>query len=258
MAGAMMVKLRTDKLRVCADCAEVFGVLTDDDGAPRFEQPTQGKCDNDCAAWHLPQSTLPRPPGDFPAAVELCYCCAAELIPSGSKFSSFYCDACREAVKRLNASVGFVALPLGRHSLMNRIVLGGDAAQQRTTSAPGADAKPDDEIESEQLPRSRGCTGEDMRRGRETTGTGAELIGAIEVFAAGAIGLFSRIDRLHDWRQIVVRDRIAPREGQSPHVPVGEYLAIAAAGPSKEEMLRQLCRYFGLALTAPLPDRADG
>ncbi len=246
---------RTDKLRVCAGCAEVLGVLTGDDRRPLYEQPARGKCDNALAAWHLRESDLPPPPGDFPAAVELCYCCAAELIPSGSRYSSFYCDACRALVKRVNESAGFVALPFGRHSLMNRIVLGGEAAGDSTTPAPGA--RPGDAADAEQPPRSRACSVEDIHRGAEQTGNGAEPIDdrAIEAFAAAAIGSFSRIQRVHDWRQIVVRDRIPPGGGEAPYRPVREYLALEAAGPPKQEMFRQLCRYFGIELTEPLTDR---
>ena len=67
---------------------------------------------------------------DFNHAFELCYLCAAEVIPSGSRWSSFYCAPCRLRVARHNHTAGGAVIPLGRHTLMNDIVCDGVEADQ--------------------------------------------------------------------------------------------------------------------------------
>ncbi len=56
-----------------------------------------------------------------PPAIELCRGCAAATIPSGSKWSVLFCDACKERVVAYNRAAGGCAIPIGRHSLMNGI-----------------------------------------------------------------------------------------------------------------------------------------
>ncbi len=58
---------------------------------------------------------------DYNTAIELCQCCAAATIPSGSRWSVFFCDACKERVVAYNRAAGCCAIPIGRHSLMNGI-----------------------------------------------------------------------------------------------------------------------------------------
>ena len=60
---------------------------------------------------------------DFNKKVELCYCCSMELINSGSRWSVFYCDECKDRVRAFNDIVGKVVIPLGRHSVMNSLVI---------------------------------------------------------------------------------------------------------------------------------------
>jgi hypothetical protein len=63
------------------------------------------------------------PGHDFNTTVEFCHCCSKELINTGSKFSSFYCNDCRELVIRYNKQTEKMSIPLGRHSFMNDIKL---------------------------------------------------------------------------------------------------------------------------------------
>jgi hypothetical protein len=98
---------------VCRTCGQLRGPLIARDGE-RYEQQcacTRGENKED---W---------PRFDFNTAAELCRCCVREVIPSGSKFSSYFCGACRDNVRTLDDSVGMALIPLGRHSLMNRIAL---------------------------------------------------------------------------------------------------------------------------------------
>ncbi len=121
-----------ERLNVCTGSGELFGLLPSADGTRAYEQRFR---QHDCAwrsePWHQPRAEMPQPPGDFPTALELCYCCASNVIPSGSKFSSFFCDACRTNIVRLRDAVGSAVIPLGRHSLMNGIALHGPDAGNR-------------------------------------------------------------------------------------------------------------------------------
>lgn len=59
---------------------------------------------------------------DFNRKYELCWCCGLEIIPSGSKFSSFYCRDCKARIWYLNQKLGQCLIPLGRHSVMNGVI----------------------------------------------------------------------------------------------------------------------------------------
>lgn len=64
---------------------------------------------------------------DFPRLIEICYCCGATLIRSGSRWSSFFCRTCRPRVCALDEDVGFPLIPVGPHSAMHGWLLHGDA-----------------------------------------------------------------------------------------------------------------------------------
>jgi hypothetical protein len=73
---------------------------------------------------------------DFNTEVELCYCCGAEAITSGSRWSSFYCEECREQVLKLNRSVGRWVIPIGRHSVMHGLLVAGDVITSTLDTSP--------------------------------------------------------------------------------------------------------------------------
>ena len=78
------------------------------------------------------------PDHDFNEYADLCWCCRVELIPSGSKWSSFYCDECRYRVRVYNEAAGRLLFFMGRHSIMNGIGLRGpDAARPEAVRAFG-------------------------------------------------------------------------------------------------------------------------
>lgn len=90
----------------CPRCADVFGTI---DG-----RGNRCKCSN--------SKTIEPFRDDFESGFEICWYCQAELIFSGSRWSTYYCEYCRPVVRAVNAlldSCGLVSLPIGRHSLMH-------------------------------------------------------------------------------------------------------------------------------------------
>jgi hypothetical protein len=69
---------------------------------------------------------------DFKRKYETCYCCGLEVIPSGSKWSVFYCKDCKDKILELNKKVGQCVIPIGRHSIMNGFSLTGEQVQNES------------------------------------------------------------------------------------------------------------------------------
>ena len=67
---------------------------------------------------------------DIAALVDLCHLCARAVVKSGSRWSWYGCETCRQVNTRWGRTRGLTGgvLPLGRHSLMNAVSLRGDAA----------------------------------------------------------------------------------------------------------------------------------
>ena len=64
---------------------------------------------------------------DYNRFVELCLCCGAVPLGSGSRWDVWFCPVCREEVDLLNARLGRYALPIGRHSVhAGRLLSGQD------------------------------------------------------------------------------------------------------------------------------------
>lgn len=57
---------------------------------------------------------------DFNEKIHLCECCDAHVLGSGSKFSVWFCEACKHYVDALNDFHGRTVVPIGRHSFMFR------------------------------------------------------------------------------------------------------------------------------------------
>lgn len=92
----------------CPSCADVYGSVAS----------LSKRCG--CEA----SLSVPETSGgfDFPTPFEICWYCQAEIIRSGSKWATYYCDDCRPRVIALNDwldSRSLVSLPVGRHSLMH-------------------------------------------------------------------------------------------------------------------------------------------
>ncbi len=104
-------------LSVCATCAELRGPVVDEQtGQRRIQQ---------CACDRSADGAVRWPGWDVSAVAELCHCCARVVVPSGSRWSRFFCDACHALVFGLNRASGACVVPIGRHSVMNGVFLGG-------------------------------------------------------------------------------------------------------------------------------------
>lgn len=98
-------------LRICHHCFALYGIVRLKDGKKVYQNCM---CDElDKPRWDK---------YDFNRKYELCWCCGLEVIPSGSKFSSFYCRDCKERIWYLNQKLGRCLIPLGRHSVMNGVI----------------------------------------------------------------------------------------------------------------------------------------
>ena len=63
---------------------------------------------------------------DIAAHVDLCHLCARNTMKSGSRYTWYVCDLCRQVNQAVGAVLGSKkagAVPLGRHSLMNGVSL---------------------------------------------------------------------------------------------------------------------------------------
>lgn len=63
--------------------------------------------------------------GDHNTYAELCRCCGEVLLPSGSRWSVWFCRECAGRVAGLNRGAGRCIVPIGAHSMMNGVSLRG-------------------------------------------------------------------------------------------------------------------------------------
>ena len=140
---------------------------------------------------------------DYNTAIELCYCCAATTVSSGSRWSAFFCDTCRERVCAYNRAAGFAVIPIGRHSIMNAIFVSGQDAKSRV---------------------------------------------AQRAFEAGMANLFTRMDRLCEWKRDRVRVVVQSIPGEETAIPLERYFEhVRARGGGPDVAFDALV----LAATAP-------
>jgi hypothetical protein len=106
---------RIRAMMVCRACEDVVGWFYRLDGmlAGQHQLLQRGRC-----ARHPPLAGAPRwPRFDFNRGVDLCYCCAIEPLATGSKWSVWFCEPCKQQVGLLNARHGRCIVPIGRHSV---------------------------------------------------------------------------------------------------------------------------------------------
>lgn len=118
------------KLWICKDCLCVNGLWSYDPNLAlvyenhagshhqvhhRLEKcssaPDQEKIQHSESISELPVNRL----------VDLCWCCGQALIPTGSRWSTFFCPTCKQYVFELNEAAGSCLIPIGRHSIANGI-----------------------------------------------------------------------------------------------------------------------------------------
>ncbi len=110
-------------LRVCTTCWELRGPIGEsvtDENGNRVPVVELCRCDRE----KRERAGLPDPPrrpgSDFSYSFSICPCCAAELVSSGSRWSSYFCAGCRAVVIRLNERAGTCVVPYGPHTLLNQ------------------------------------------------------------------------------------------------------------------------------------------
>jgi hypothetical protein len=90
---------------ICMTCRTLFEMRPPSPDAPR----QRCRCEPaDPKEWR----------SDLTERAHLCGCCRLELLRSGSRWSVWFCDECKERVRELNARLGRYVIPIGRHSMM--------------------------------------------------------------------------------------------------------------------------------------------
>lgn len=102
-------------MQVCRDCRDVVGPFSRLN--PRRDDPRllvqRGSCPRHRSSEREP--TWPR--FDFNRQVDLCYCCGRVPLRTGSRWSVWFCNPCKEQVGLLNGRHGRCIVPIGRHSV---------------------------------------------------------------------------------------------------------------------------------------------
>jgi hypothetical protein len=103
------------QMSVCTECGDLSGAFVDAryGDVLRLQRCT---CPSRRVTLGEPRWGL----RDFNRAAELCWCCAAVLIESGSRWSRLFCGACQADVHASNASGGSY-IPIARDSIANGI-----------------------------------------------------------------------------------------------------------------------------------------
>jgi hypothetical protein len=113
------------RVAICRECLELRGPCFDT--FSRVERTQRCACEPEEPRWKA---------YDYNRAIELCRCCAAATVKSGSRWSPFFCQACDAHVRSYDRIAGHAAIPVGRHTAMNGILLdGGQATNPRAMAA---------------------------------------------------------------------------------------------------------------------------
>jgi len=105
-----------ERMTVCEICGDLFGPFFDErcDGIEREQR---------CGCDRERGGARERRWGsrDFNRAVDLCHCCGAALIKSGSRWDWLFCWECLRDVRQFNGRGNLI--PVSRHSIANGIEL---------------------------------------------------------------------------------------------------------------------------------------
>jgi len=97
-----------ETLALCTTC---MGLFDDPSLARRDFQLQKCRCH--------PEQEPCWPHYDYNERARLCDCCGRHVLRSGSRWSVWFCEACKERVVALNREFGLAVIPIGRHSLMH-------------------------------------------------------------------------------------------------------------------------------------------
>jgi hypothetical protein len=111
----LILDMEVSHVRICTECGGLKGHM------PIKDKNYHLHCRCERVKGKFVQKL---PPGyDLAPFIDLCFCCGLTPIRSGSRWSAFFCADCMKMVKRLNGTFGSAIIPVGRHSLMNSVVL---------------------------------------------------------------------------------------------------------------------------------------
>ena len=126
-----------ESMTICRECLELHGFWR-----PKRAMQTPGSkfrvsdYSQECQCEEASSNLNETWPGfDFKKAVELCYCCGAQPILTGSKSSPWFCSDCEAFVLGLNRKYRRFVIPFGRHSLHGGSSLGGQALKDQAEIA---------------------------------------------------------------------------------------------------------------------------
>lgn len=106
---------RIPDMQVCRACRDVVGPFRPLGGRSRDGSRLTQR--GTCRHHRPPEREAGWPRFDFNRQVDLCYCCGAVPLQTGSRWSVWFCDPCKEQVGLLNGRHGRCIVPLGRHSV---------------------------------------------------------------------------------------------------------------------------------------------
>jgi hypothetical protein len=124
------------RMKVCTECGRIYGFWhyqsghVGSSGGIDYYQ----KCGCKTAKPDMPTEGQGKKKWrgfDFNETVTLCYCCGQDLLLSGSKWSVWFCEKCKERVIKFNSRYQMTIIPIGRHSIMSGYQLSGKESQDK-------------------------------------------------------------------------------------------------------------------------------
>ena len=113
-----IVKYDYRRMHICYHCYDVEGWCWDE---KEWRHQINPRCPSNKDIEPNLQNKWDR--YDFNEVLTLCYCCASEILDSGSRWSVWFCEDCKQLALQVNGFFERPWLPIGRHSLMNRILI---------------------------------------------------------------------------------------------------------------------------------------
>ena len=124
------------RMKVCMECGRIYGFWHYQSG----QVGSSGKIDyyQKCGCKTAKPDMPPEGQGqekwqgfDFDEAVTLCHSCGQEVLTSGSKWSVWFCEKCKERVIEFNSRYQQTIIPIGRHSIMAGYQLSGKESENK-------------------------------------------------------------------------------------------------------------------------------
>ena len=92
---------------ICTTCYRLRSVDTDDCTRPS----------DHCECWRGAKETS----SESALSCTICATCALEIVPGHSRWATFHCARCMPYVRGINDTVGYLLIPIGRHSIVNQV-----------------------------------------------------------------------------------------------------------------------------------------